>query len=152
MNLFDLIDVDHVNLKQMMAQLLATAAGDVDERAELRRIFGRDLTIHMEAEEETLYLDLIDVDEFDLAFEALEEHMAMRFMLERVEQTRPADTRWIATFRVFSDIMNRHLQSEEDVIFPLARSTFTDEKTQQQGQRYIEAKRIATAKLAGEGG
>jgi len=79
MNLFDLIDVDHVNLKQMMAQLLATGAGDVGLREELRGSFSHDLSIHMEAEEETLYLDLIDVDEFNLAFEALEEHMAMRF-------------------------------------------------------------------------
>lgn len=112
-----LLLADHKLMRKLMGQInskKATAAQKTKAFGELEKV----IKPHVKAEENT-FLNLIkDNPKFkDLAVEGYEEHRVHETVLSGIHKLRDKD-RKIEQMKIFCEILEHHLDEEEDDLFP----------------------------------
>ena len=77
------------------------------------------LSAHMVIEQELFYPAVLEVDE-DLVLESYEEHAVARFALKRLLKTDPDNQTFIARVTTLKELIEHHVEEEEDDLFPKA--------------------------------
>jgi hemerythrin-like domain-containing protein len=83
------------------------------------------LSAHMVIEQELFYPAILEADE-DLVLESYEEHAVARFALKRLIKTNPADQTFIAKVTTLKELIEHHVEEEEDDLFPKAEKALGD--------------------------
>jgi hemerythrin-like domain-containing protein len=82
------------------------------------------LTMHTTIEEEIFYPAFRDAADSnkgnDLALEAYEEHHVVKLLLEEVPDIDPDDESFDAKVTVLKEIVEHHVEEEQDSMFPMA--------------------------------
>ncbi len=112
------------------------------------------LAAHMVIEQELFYPSILNVKP-DLVLEGYEEHAVARFALKRLINTEPADQTFKAKVTTLKEIIEHHIEEEEDDMFPKAEKALGDgseELCAEMKTLFEKTKRNGYAQMVGRGG
>ncbi len=79
----------------------------------------------------------------DTVLESLEEHHVVKWTLSELEKMKPEDERYDAKVQVLMESVRRHVEEEQEELFPKARRLLGDDLLFELGDRIEKAKKIA---------
>jgi hypothetical protein len=89
---------------------------------------------HAKIEEKHFYPEGREVDE-DVTLEAYEEHAVLRSLIRKIKGTHPSDETFMAKVTVLKEVVEHHVEEEEDEYFPKCRRKFGSERLEILGEK-----------------
>lgn len=113
----ELLLADHKLMRKLMSRIQSDKATD-GQKTKAFRDLEKTVRSHVKAEENTFLKLIINNPKFeDLAFEGYEEHRVHETVLSGIHGVRDKD-RKIQQMEIFCEILEHHLDEEEDDLFP----------------------------------
>ncbi len=136
MNIISLLTTDHRNVDALFTEFAHTEPDDLESLGRLRDLILKQLAIHAEIEEQTLY-PALRAEAPDDVLEALEEHHAVKATLAELERMPPSAERFRAKMTVVIENVRHHVEEEEgsDGLFDVARKTLKPTQMEEMGER-----------------
>jgi hemerythrin superfamily protein len=99
-----------------------------DSKSELVAKICKALTIHTQIEEEIFYPAVFNAKEEmeDMVEEAVVEHASAKDLIAQLEAMDPEDDLYDAKVKVLGELIDHHVEEEEEEMFPKARKTKLD--------------------------
>lgn len=140
MRIFDDLTADHRELKAEIGTILQSE--DRKERAAIFSHFRTLLTAHSRAEEKVLYRRLERSEEGkDQALEGAVEHEVADRLVEDLSKSRNVEgDKWTARCTVLKELLEHHIEEEEDQMFNTARKQFDRETLDRMGEEFKRQK------------
>jgi hemerythrin superfamily protein len=156
MNAVELLKQDHERIKGLLEDLSKTTERGVKKRTELLGKLEFELTVHTQIEEDILYPAFKQAgtkEEDIMYYEAKEEHRAVdSLVLPDLKATDPGTREFTGRVKVCKEMLEHHIEEEEEEMFPKAQELLGDqldslgEQMQQMRQQLKkELTRTATA-------
>jgi hemerythrin-like domain-containing protein len=140
-NLFALIKADHKQLKSLFAQLEETTERALKTRDRLYAKLREEISLHSRAEENAVYPRLKDKDlTQDMAYESVEEHGVVRWLLSRLDAVASDSKEWTALICVLQESIEHHMKEEEGALFPKMRKLFSSGELQEMAEHFTRSK------------
>ena len=111
-----LLKKDHDEVEQLFKDF-EKASGD-GRKEKLAREICRQLTIHAQIEEEIFYPACEGKVEEDLLKESYVEHDAAKLLIAEIEAGGPSDEFYDAKVKVPGELVDHHVEEEEEEMFP----------------------------------
>lgn len=147
--LFDLLKKDHEEVKGLLASLKETENGAAQEREDLFAKVKKEITPHQEGEESALYPPLTKNGETrDDALESIEEHHVAKLLLRELDSTNKDSDKWLAKLKVFKEVVEHHIEEEEDEIFESVRKALSEEEVKEVIAGFKKEKEAAKSKVS----
>lgn len=128
---------EHGEMRQLMSELQESYSS-----RKFEHLTG-ELDAHMEAEEGVLYRAIQDSPDLRaIVLEGYEEHHASRLILRELQRNGGGSERWMAKFKVLQELVEHHLEEEEQEMFPKARAVVGDRASEMGKQYDKERKRV----------
>ena len=136
MNIIALLTTDHRNVDALFTEFEQTDPDDMENLGRLRDHILRQLAVHAEIEEQTIYPALRDEANDDV-LEALEEHHAVKATLAELERMPPSAERFRAKMTVVIENVRHHVEEEEGDggLFDVARRTLKAVEMEEMAER-----------------
>lgn len=122
----------HREVEELFAQI--ENAENSKQKKTLFAEVARKLEHHAKIEEKFFYPEGEDVDE-DATLEAYEEHEVMRGLIRKIKKTSPGDETFMAKVTVLKEIVEHHVEEEEEEYFPECQKEFGREKLEELGEQ-----------------
>jgi hemerythrin superfamily protein len=144
----ELLIADHRAVEKLFTAFKQAKEDDLEAKATLAQRACEELTIHTIIEEELLYpaagkalpsSDVVDVEE------AYVEHFLVKTLISKFETLKAGDKGFDATFKVMSEMVQHHVEEEENELFPELRKANLDVKGL--GQKIAKRKTELQGKL-----
>jgi hemerythrin superfamily protein len=114
--LFQTLKKDHQEVKGIFAKL--KEASQSSKREELLEKLREEILPHMTGEEKVIYPALKEnKDSKEDVLQSLEEHHAAQLILQELTKMSPDDERFKAKVSVLMEMVDHHVEEEEDIIF-----------------------------------
>ncbi|NQS74368.1 MAG: hemerythrin domain-containing protein [Methanoculleus sp.] len=85
----------------------------------------------------------------DIAFEAIEEHSAVKTLLSQLDGVSTSDEEvWVAKLKVIQENLQHHIREEEGIIFVEMQRRMSNDELSSLNSQYEEAKRSVMAVAA----
>lgn len=133
---------DHEELKSLIATV-----NDSDDAGEIEMAFTQFAELlgkHSKAEEKVVYDALIGTGEEEPegdAYEGYTEHMLAETLLKKLKEgADPTGPEWKAEAKVMKEILEHHIEEEEDAIFGDVEDNFEDEAREKMGAEFARLK------------
>lgn len=143
--IYDLLMDDHRSVEQMFETI--EDALDSENYAKAEEVFGQlkiALTAHSKAEEESFYEPLKilarDKEGHDLAWEGAEEHHVAALLLNELSRIDVEEIPWKGKLKVLCELIEHHVEEEENEIFKEAKKYFSAEEAREMGNNFRELK------------
>ena len=147
-NAIELLKQDHLTVAALLEKIDKTTERVVKSRAELLIELKAALQLHEELEETYLYPVLKKHTETkDLAFEALEEHHVVDYLLKEIEKDDYDSKQWTAKFTVLKESVEHPVKEEENDLFPKTKKALSTEQLEDIGNKMNQLKAKKDAKL-----
>ncbi len=119
---------DHKRLKQYFARFgkLRGAAHGSAQLQQVVELACEELELHATIEEQIFYPAVRAKVRPGLVDEAEVEHEAARALIAELRRLEPADPKYVASFRVLTSHITRHMKEEEQRLFPRIRRARLD--------------------------
>lgn len=146
-DILDTLKKEHEEVKSLLADLQDTDS--VSERRELVRKIKAALVPHTKAEEKVVYDAIIATSEREAqtdGFEGYLEHEWASKTLQRLEAEEPGSPEHKAAGKVLKDLVEHHIEEEEDNVWSDVREHFDEEERVRMNLEFEAAKR--TVKLS----
>ncbi len=144
MDAIQLLKDDHKAVKALLGELARTTTRAVKRRATLLREIHLNLHAHTRIEEEIFYpayREAGDKEQVKLYYEALEEHRAAGdLVLPGLLQTDPSSEQFSGRAKVLKELVEHHVEEEEQQMFKQARSLLDKETLRELGERMTQRK------------
>ena len=125
MNAIDLLEQDHVRVKDILGQLSESTERAIKKRTELIARLEMELSIHTRLEEEILYPAFKAAggkEQEVMYYEAKEEHRTVdSLVLPDLKATDPGTPEFSGRVKVVKELLEHHLEEEETEMFPQAK-------------------------------
>lgn len=144
----ELLMADHRNVEKLFKQYekLVEEEGSYNEREALAATICAELTVHAQVEEEIFYPAARDIlDEEDLVDEAVVEHASAKDLIAQLADMSPDDDLYDAKVKVLGELIEHHVEEEEDEMFPKCKKARLD--TASLGMQIIERKQELVEEL-----
>ena len=139
MDLFEALREDHDRQRNLLEKACATV-GESDGREELLEQIKLELTAHAAAEERYFYTHLFGSDlTQDKARHSVHEHEQIDDKLEQLAGYDLSAPAWILTAEELRDLVEHHLDEEEQEVFQLAGKALDDSAKEHLAGEYREA-------------
>jgi hemerythrin superfamily protein len=126
---FDLLVEQHRELEERITALdTDSGSGEPGLRRERFEEFAAMLGVHARLEERYLYPLLARVEGLARAREEAEDHLAMRELMEELEELSSGEDEWWARFMALEDLLVAHAREEEVELFPRLASALDQEE------------------------
>ncbi len=148
MNIFDRIKQDHDAAREVIEKLKNTTERAKKTRQELFDHFKLDMWVHHKVEEAVFY-DILrkTKDMHGEAMEAYNEHHVANGLIEELD-TFPVDSEeWHVKFKALCELVEHHMDEEEEDFFPEARKLLDKETQDLMGERFDQRKKVVMAAL-----
>ena len=146
MDIYEVILADHETARGMIAGLKETGDDEGERRAELFAAFKVELMMHQHVEESVLYNTLKEKQETRPdALEAINEHHVVDTLLEELDDMKKDGDEWKAKFGVLCELVEHHMEEEEDEFFDHAKKVLDDATAEKMG-RVMREKKAAGVK------
>lgn len=134
-DLISLIKEDHKKLKKLYKIGLKKDA-DFSEKKNAFDELSALIIAHSKSEEAAMYVPTCGIEETKRnAFEGFEEHELVELLIQEMRSEENIE-RWIAKFTVMCELLDHHIEEEEDEYLPLLKEVFTDEEREALGKEY----------------
>lgn len=144
MNAIDLLTDDHETVKGILTRLTESTERAVKTRTELLQKLEMEVTIHTQLEEQILYPAFKEAggkEEVKMYHEAKEEHRAVdSLVLPDLKATDPASLEFSGRAKVCKELLEHHIEEEEEEMFAKARELFDEARLEEMGQQMTELK------------
>lgn len=148
MNAIDLLEQQHEETEGLFDRF-HEASGD--QRREIIQQVIQDLRLHTTLEEEIFYPAVSEgLGMKDEIREDLEEHHLVELALDELETMEPDDERVEPKMEVLSEVVQHHVDEEEDELFPEVRSRMDEDRLTEIGQRMHERAEELEAEFAAD--
>ena len=138
--ILDTLRVEHDQVIEVLDEMLQTSSRAKKSRHELLRQLKMLLVPHMKAEEQLFYPRLRKKGhQDDDVLEAYEEHWLATQALTRLDKSDTADEIWHARAKVLKDVLEHHIEEEQDVLFDLAREVMDSRDMDALDESYLNA-------------
>lgn len=141
----DLLKKQHRQAATLLRQILGSE--DADERRKLVEELTDHLQQHTRIEEEVFYpafREAAGTQKADsLVRESFEEHHLVDVLLEEIPELDPEDEQFDAKVTVLKEVIEHHVEEEQDEMFPAAEKKL--------GRERLEELAVEMEQLAGEG-
>lgn len=123
-----LLTQDHADVKSMFEQYEELGERAHAAKKKLAQKICLELTKHATAEEEIFYPAVREAggDTEDLVDEATVEHASAKDLIAQILAMEPTEELYDAKVKVLSELIEHHVQEEEDEMFPKARKAKLD--------------------------
>jgi hemerythrin superfamily protein len=140
MSILDRLKEDHEEAKQLITRIVESE--DKDERKTLFKEFASKISAHNEAEELVFYKRMEKHDESRFtALEGEEEHDVADRVLQSLGKSTAKDSdRWTARATVLKELLEHHVEEEEDEAFEKARAIFSADELEAMGEEFERKK------------
>ncbi len=125
-----LLEQQHRKVKGALSQL-ASANGDAGK---LLHEVSLDLAAHMAIEQQLFYPTVRSVKP-DLVDESYEEHSMAELALKRLRRTPPGDPLFKARASVLKELIEHHVEEEEETLFPAVEKALDEAILEQLGKK-----------------
>ena len=113
--------------------------GTYNEKEALAATICAELTVHAQIEEEIFYPAARDIlDEEELIDEAVVEHASAKDLIAQLAEMSPDDDLYDAKIKVLGELIEHHVEEEEDEMFPKLKKAKLD--TSSLGTQMVERK------------
>lgn len=127
MDIYQRLHDDHLKIKDLLAQIAQSDPRAILGRQESFKQLKLALAAHSKVEEAVFYIDLRGNKETDgMVLEALHEHRLVSLLLEELDATPVDSDMWMARLLLVKEILEHHMEEEEQELFPRARALFRD--------------------------
>jgi len=124
MDIFDYFRREHDNMRCVLDQIHQTAPQASLVRKHLFDKLRCTFTLHIQAEESTIYPELKkNLDFKEEMAKAYEAHRVMQWLFNEIERVSIHEPQWAARMEILREIMEMHLDEEEHITFDNARDT-----------------------------
>ena len=138
MNAIELLVQDHKLVKKLLEELSSTTERAVKKRTELLQRIGQELQIHTALEEQILYPAIKQAggkEEAKMYYEAKEEHRTVdALVLPDLLHTEAGTLEFAGRVKVMKELLEHHIEEEEDELFPTAKKLLGMEQLEELGQ------------------
>jgi hemerythrin-like domain-containing protein len=152
MNAIELLEQDHQVVKQLLEKLVATTERAVKTRQDLLHKLHLELTVHTDIEEQIFYPAYEKAggrEEAVMSAEAKEEHRTVdSLVLPDLVKTDPASIPFTGRAKVLKELLEHHIEEEEEEMFPKARKLLGAEKLEELGKLMEERRRSLKQSLS----
>lgn len=143
----DMLKADHKKVKGLFEEF-KSAGGR--ERSEIAKSAIQELEIHADLEETLIYPAIRkEVDEDDMMSEAVEEHHLVHVLIKELKSLKPGDEKFKAKFTVLGELVQHHIEEEENEMLPQAEESELDWESLE--TRVMKRKEALMAKANGRG-
>lgn len=136
-DMYDLLKSDHEMVKGMINETLNKR--DASRFKEIKT----NLEIHMMGEERFFYPRLREKDK-ETMNKSYQEHHVGKLVLHELKKMDKNDEHWIPKMKVLNDILNHHIEEEENQIFPESKRLLSTEQQDKIFTRLKQAKSVMT--------
>lgn len=139
MDIFKEMKKEHDEFRKMAEKISETTTRATKIRSEGFAEFKLEVTAHHEAEEIVLVPVLKEKKATkEMGIEIVEEHDILSRLLDELEELPIDDEKWIVKFKVLKEIMEKHLDEEENEISDKAHEEFKQERLNEMGDQFVE--------------
>jgi iron-sulfur cluster repair protein YtfE (RIC family) len=117
----EMLKMDHQKVRRLFQQY-ATASDQQDKQEIAEQVF-IELEVHTQLEETVFYpafAELTDKEGKELVAESLEEHQAVKELIEELRDLTPDDAEFEKKFNALRENVEHHAEEEESEMFPKA--------------------------------
>lgn len=122
MNAIDMLEQDHVRVKDILTQLSESTDRAIKKRTDLLAKLEMELVIHTRLEEEILYPAFKEAggkEQDIMYYEAKEEHRTVdSLVLPDLKATDPSTPEFAGRVKVCKELLEHHIEEEETEMFP----------------------------------
>jgi hemerythrin superfamily protein len=122
MNAIDMLEQDHVRVKDILTQLSESTDRAIKKRTDLLAKLEMELVIHTRLEEEILYPAFKEAGSKEqdiMYYEAKEEHRTVdSLVLPDLKATDPSTPEFAGRVKVCKELLEHHIEEEEEEMFP----------------------------------
>ena len=120
---------DHEEVGKLFNQFVVAGEQAYKQKQDIAEKVTEEITKHVQLEEEILYPAFEErggEEAEKMALEGIESHNAAKFMMSRLENTKPEDKTFDAKFKVLMEITKHHVMDEEHFVFPMAKTALDE--------------------------
>jgi hemerythrin-like domain-containing protein len=143
-NAISMLEDDHEKVQELLTQLDDTTERATRTRSELLIRIATEIRVHAELEERIFYPAFREAveakEDRELYFEAVEEHHVVHLLLPELERTDVTSEEFGAKAKVLKEIVEHHIEEEEDAMFPKARKVMTKDQLTELGNAMAQRK------------
>jgi hemerythrin superfamily protein len=145
MNAIALLKADHRAVEQLFDKLAGLNGKSARNKKSIVEKIIRELSIHAAIEEQIFYPTVRREipEEREMVLESLEEHNVIKWELDAIQSSKVSDAHLDARIKVLKDAVMRHVEEEENDLFPMVREEMEASKLADIGRRLEQAKKIA---------
>lgn len=145
MNAIDLLKQDHDKVKQLFQRFESS-----DDESLHRRLFEEiktELQTHSHIEEAVFYPAVEEKDDElnEMVQEAYDEHAEVSDLLEEIDELNKGGSELRPKVIELKDIVEHHVQEEENEMFPKVRQAMGEEELSRMGQELAAEKRTSSS-------
>lgn len=130
--IYDILKQEH----QQVSQMLNKMTEGEPTKQQIDELYMA-LEAHTQAEEKTLYQDLMQPEQtHEIVLEGIEEHHVVDMLLKEIRELDPSDERVSAKLSVLKENVEHHIQEEEQQMFPKAQQVKDGQWAEQMGEQY----------------
>lgn len=142
MDIINMILEDHKPLKNLI-KILKNEDKDLNERKAAFEEFAILLTSHAKPEEQTIYVAMKKNEECRMyALEGDIEHGIADQLLEEIKRTEGDDDLWTARVKVLAELVEHHIEEEEEELLPVFRKASDVGHRINLGQQFLRLKTL----------
>jgi len=146
MNIQDVIRLDHNKVNVLFAEIAQS-----NDPQKIQEYFGqlyKDLTVHAEAEEETVYPRVRSFYGETDTQELYDEQAQMKRLLDEIKSIDPSTSQFKDRVKNLADIVMDHVRQEESTMFAAIRNNLSTEQSEQMATEFKAAKGRIQERLA----
>jgi hemerythrin superfamily protein len=137
MDVFEELIRDHRVTEQQFAEIEQATDKEVERREQLFRELRARFEAHEVFEEETLYPEIGQLPSTKLVIgEGFEAHAELDAVLQEMAEIPADKPEWIERIRELKEMMREHVRTEEETIFPAARTEFGKTRAEELGRQF----------------
>lgn len=142
------LEKDHEEVKGILEKLESKSKTAVKGKEDLFMKLKQELIPHMKGEEKHLYPALnSDKKAHKLALEALEEHHVAETVLKELDKLSKDAENWDAKLKVFKEIVQHHIEKEEEEVFEAAQDTLDEQELDEIMESFEKVKEKTKKKI-----
>ena len=134
--IFDLLKEDHDKHRDLLEKISKTQ-GDSEDRRALYNEFREEVTAHANAEEQSLYAEMLARPELqEDGRHSVAEHKELDDLMSELDDTDMSSSGWLQKFKQLRHDYEHHIDEEEKDMFPAANDEFAEKCEERLGEIY----------------
>ena len=144
MDVYQVLMQDHRIVEELFSEIEKSDDREVERREQLFARLRKEFEGHSVVEENIFYPsieELLGTKEF--VEQSFEEHAGIEAILQEISEMRTNKGDWLEKINELKDVVQRHVNREENKMFPAARKELDESRAEELGRQILQMKQKA---------